>query len=117
MMMRRRSSGGVSSPFAAGALLLLLLLAASCFLLHGAAAARPMPAAAGVVPPLEDGPAQVVAADGLVAPGNGAGADVDELSVSELMGAAAACDDDCMQRRLLRDAHLDYIYTQHKGKP
>ena len=25
--------------------------------------------------------------------------------------------DDCMQRRLLRDAHLDYIYTQHKGKP
>lgn len=32
---------------------------------------------------------------------------------------AAACeeDDECMQRRLLHDAHLDYIYTQHKGKP
>jgi hypothetical protein len=26
-------------------------------------------------------------------------------------------DDGCMQRRLLRDAHLDYIYTQHKGRP
>lgn len=26
-------------------------------------------------------------------------------------------DDECLQRRLLRDAHLDYIYTQHKGKP
>jgi hypothetical protein len=34
---------------------------------------------------------------------------------------AEACEDgnvdDCMQRRLLGDAHLDYIYTQHKGKP
>lgn len=33
----------------------------------------------------------------------------------------AACEEEgneeCMQRRLLRDAHLDYIYTQHKGKP
>ncbi|KAL5206427.1 hypothetical protein ABZP36_034636 [Zizania latifolia] len=42
---------------------------------------------------------------------------------SQLMGAEAeeeACsegNDECMQRRLLRDAHLDYIYTQHKGKP
>jgi hypothetical protein len=26
-------------------------------------------------------------------------------------------DDVCMQRRLLRDAHLDYIYTQHRGRP
>jgi hypothetical protein len=25
--------------------------------------------------------------------------------------------DECVQRRLLLDAHLDYIYTQHKGKP
>ena len=50
----------------------------------------------------------------------------DELSllVSEVTGAeedpAAECeegDDGCLQRRLLRDAHLDYIYTQHKGKP
>jgi len=33
---------------------------------------------------------------------------------------AAACEegnDECFQRRLLHDAHLDYIYTQHKGKP
>ena len=43
-----------------------------------------------------------------------------------MMGADAAeeaCeegnddDDECMQRRLLHEAHLDYIYTQHKGKP
>jgi hypothetical protein len=42
-----------------------------------------------------------------------------------MMGAeeeeAAACEEDnndeCLQRRLLGDAHLDYIYTQHKGKP
>jgi hypothetical protein len=42
------------------------------------------------------------------------------------MGAEAeeegvvACEEgneECMQRRLLGDAHLDYIYTQHKGKP
>ncbi|KAM0900195.1 hypothetical protein ACQ4PT_020808 [Festuca glaucescens] len=25
--------------------------------------------------------------------------------------------EECMQRRLLHDAHLDYIYTQRKGKP
>ena len=25
--------------------------------------------------------------------------------------------EECMQRRLLHDAHLDYIYTQHKGRP
>ena len=34
--------------------------------------------------------------------------------------AGVACEegnDECMQRRLLHDAHLDYIYTQHKGKP
>lgn len=54
-------------------------------------------------------------ADGIVLrEGNG-----DE--VSEMMGAAEeACEEgneDCMQRRLLHDAHLDYIYTQHKGKP
>ncbi|KAF0896531.1 hypothetical protein E2562_024387 [Oryza meyeriana var. granulata] len=44
--------------------------------------------------------------------------------VTELMGAEEedeACEEkgneDCVQRRLLRDAHLDYIYTQHKNKP
>jgi hypothetical protein len=34
--------------------------------------------------------------------------------------AGVACEEgneECMQRRLLGDAHLDYIYTQHKGKP
>ena len=46
------------------------------------------------------------------------GADQSELEEEE---AGVACeegnDDECMQRRLLHDAHLDYIYTQHKGKP
>jgi hypothetical protein len=67
--------------------------------------------------------AKVAAADEPVLQKGAAGSG-DELSVSaaEVMEAAEepACEegnDDCMQRRLLRDAHLDYIYTQHKGKP
>jgi hypothetical protein len=44
------------------------------------------------------------------------------LPVQTTKGAAEACEegnenDECVQRRLLLDAHLDYIYTQHKGKP
>jgi hypothetical protein len=46
------------------------------------------------------------------------------VCVLQVMGGAEeeACeegknDDVCMQRRLLRDAHLDYIYTQHRGRP
>jgi hypothetical protein len=42
--------------------------------------------------------------------------------VLQMMGAEGdveACDEgndeECMQRRLLRGAHLDYIYTQDKG--
>ncbi|RCV36453.1 hypothetical protein SETIT_7G320400v2 [Setaria italica] len=107
-MMKRCSR--IFSPLAALALLLLLV----CFF-HCAAAARLLPA----VPPLdnqENNGVKAGAADGLVLHGN-------ELSVSEMMGVEEeepACDegnDECMQRRLLRDAHLDYIYTQHKGKP
>ncbi|GJM88010.1 hypothetical protein PR202_ga04025 [Eleusine coracana subsp. coracana] len=95
----RRTS---APPLAALAGLLLL----TCFVFHCGAAARPLPA------PLVDG---LLLQEG--AAGNG-----DELSISEMMGAeeAEACEegnDECMQRRLLRDAHLDYIYTQHKGKP
>jgi hypothetical protein len=53
----------------------------------------------------------------------------DELSSSTLLETttttmgAEACEegndkDECLlTRRLLVDAHLDYIYTQHKGKP
>ena len=57
----------------------------------------------------------------------GSGHELSVSSVAEVMVGAEeeeaedpACEegnDDCMQRRLLRDAHLDYIYTQHKGKP
>ena len=96
----RRYNNISSPPLAALALLLLVCS------FHCAAAARLLPTADGAK----------AAADGLVLQeGNG-----DE--VSEMMGAAeeAACEDgndDCMQRRLLHDAHLDYIYTQHKGKP
>ncbi|XP_062202340.1 phytosulfokines 2-like [Phragmites australis] len=107
--MRRCSN--TTSPLAALALLLL----AVCFF-HCAAAARLLPA----VPPLahqENG--AKAATDGPVLQEGTAG-NGDELAVSEMMGAEEACEegnDECMQRRLLRDAHLDYIYTQHKGKP
>ncbi|CAN6339630.1 unnamed protein product, partial [Urochloa humidicola] len=96
----------ISSPLLALALLLLI-----CFF-HYAAAARLLP----TVPPLvhQESGVKVASVDGLALQ-NG-----DELSVSEMMGAEeeAACEegnDECMQRRLLHDAHLDYIYTQHKG--
>ncbi|XP_062196880.1 phytosulfokines 5-like isoform X2 [Phragmites australis] len=109
--MRRCSS--VSSPLAAVALLLLV-----CFS-HRVAAARLLPA----VHPLVHQESGVKAAvDGPVLQ-EGAAGNGDELSVSEMMGAeevdevCAEGNDECMQRRLLRDAHLDYIYTQHKGKP
>ncbi|OEL29459.1 hypothetical protein BAE44_0009523 [Dichanthelium oligosanthes] len=106
--MKRCSS--ISSPLGALALLLLLV----CFF-HCAAAAPLLPA---TVPPLVHQDNGVKSAlDGL-----GAAVSGDELSVSEMMGAeeeepACEANDECMQRRLLRDAHLDYIYTQHKGKP
>ncbi|KAK3136124.1 hypothetical protein QOZ80_5BG0428420 [Eleusine coracana subsp. coracana] len=101
-------------PLAALACLLLLI----CFVFHCGAAARPLPAPLVVhhETAVKDG------ADGLLLQ-EGAAGNGDELSISEMMGAeeeAEACEegnDECMQRRLLRDAHLDYIYTQHKGKP
>ncbi|CAN6339631.1 unnamed protein product, partial [Urochloa humidicola] len=114
--MRRCSR--ISSLLAALALLLLL-----CFF-HGAAAARPLPVA---VPLVHQENGSKVAADGDPVLQKDAAGNGDELSVSvaaEEMGAAEveepACEegnDECMQRRLLHDAHLDYIYTQHKGKP
>ena len=67
-----------------------------------------------------------VAADGEPVLQKGTAGSGDELSAEVMMGSEEeaaeepACEegnDDCMQRRLLRDAHLDYIYTQHKGKP
>ncbi|CAN6357620.1 unnamed protein product [Urochloa humidicola] len=102
-----KRSSNISSPLLALALLLLI-----CFF-HYAAAARLLP----TVPPLvhhQESGVKVASVDGLVLQ-NG-----DELSVSEMMGAEeeAACEegnDECMQRRLLHDAHLDYIYTQRKG--
>ncbi|RLN00643.1 phytosulfokines 5-like [Panicum miliaceum] len=118
-----RRCSGLSSPVAAVALLLLLI----CFF-HRAAAARPLPAAAVPLQLVrQEDEAKVAAADEPVLQKGAAGSG-DELSVwaAEVMEAAEeeaeepACEegnDDCMQRRLLRDAHLDYIYTQHKGKP
>ncbi|TVU26941.1 hypothetical protein EJB05_29517 [Eragrostis curvula] len=109
----RRFSGS-SSPLAALAVLLLICS------FHCAAAARPLPA----VPLVHQENGAKDAADGLVLQ-EGVASNGDELSISEMMGAeveeeATPCEegnDECMQRRLLRDAHLDYIYTQHKGKP
>jgi hypothetical protein len=43
-----------------------------------------------------------------------------QVSEAEAEEGAVACEEgneDCMQRRLLQNAHLDYIYTQQKGKP
>ncbi|KQJ92294.1 phytosulfokines 2 isoform X1 [Brachypodium distachyon] len=131
---RRR---GVSSPAAAAALALLLLLVSSSS--HRPAhAARPLHPSAVTTP----GPRQVVievkeeavaAEDGMVlqrvqeeAANNGVDKPAVFSEATALAAAedqedqeAAACeeDDECMQRRLLHDAHLDYIYTQHKGKP
>ncbi|XP_066340904.1 phytosulfokines 5-like [Miscanthus floridulus] len=121
-MGRGRSS---SRPPAAPALLLLLLV---CFS-HGAAAARLLPLQPAVVRPLvlhqaEKGATAAAADGGLVLQEGEAAGNGDELSISEMMGAeeeaAAVCEgenDECLERRLLGDAHLDYIYTQHKGKP
>nr|DAA00291.1 TPA_exp: putative phytosulfokine peptide precursor [Sorghum propinquum] len=123
-MGRGRSS---SWPPAAPALLLLLVV---CFS-HGVAAARLLPPLqpATAVPPQvlhqAENVVMAAAADGLVLQEGEAVGNGDELSISEMMGAeeegaAAVCEgenDECLERRLLGDAHLDYIYTQHKGKP
>ena len=64
--------------------------------------------------------------DGAAVTGDDELSSVSEARAEEMtmMGAEVAeepateCEegnDDCLQRRLLRDAHLDYIYTQHKG--
>ncbi|CAL4896914.1 unnamed protein product [Urochloa decumbens] len=111
-MMSRCSN--VSSQLTVLGLLLLI-----CFF-HSATAARLLPA----VPPLVrqgNNGVESAAVDGGLVLQDGAAVNGDDLSVSKMMGAEEeepACEegnDECMQRRLLRDAHLDYIYTQHKG--
>ncbi|KAM3273728.1 hypothetical protein ACQJBY_043121 [Aegilops geniculata] len=121
-----------SPPLAALALLLLL-----CFS-YGVAAARPLPA--NTAPHQGIGVATAKAADaaatdGLVAlkeeggkarnggeaEATAGGATSEEMEV-EAEVEEEACEEgkegeECMQRRLLHDAHLDYIYTQHKGRP
>ena len=41
----------------------------------------------------------------------------EEVEEEEACGEGNDGEEECMQRRLLHDAHLDYIYTQHKGRP
>ncbi|KAM0878359.1 hypothetical protein ACQ4PT_034911 [Festuca glaucescens] len=124
--MTRRCGTSSAPPLAALALLLLL-----CFS-HCAATARLFPASTaphqdiGVI----DVKAADAASDGLaVLPAEGGKVGNGEEAVSEVMTMAedveaeeAACEEgvdgeECMQRRLLHDAHLDYIYTQRKGRP
>ncbi|KAM0837698.1 hypothetical protein ACQ4PT_061462 [Festuca glaucescens] len=118
---------GISSAPPVAALALLLLL---CFS-HHAAAARLLPASAAAHQDI--GVIDVKAADAasdelatLLAEGSKVGNG--EEAVSEVTAAAEdadaeeACEEgidgeECMQRRLLHDAQLDYIYTQRKGKP
>lgn len=45
------------------------------------------------------------------------GATAEEMEVEEEACEEGKEGEECMQRRLLHDAHLDYIYTQHKGRP
>ncbi|TKW07791.1 hypothetical protein SEVIR_7G330600v4 [Setaria viridis] len=116
--MRRCSR--ISSPLAALALLLLICL------FHCAAAARPLPVSVAPLVIQENG-AKVAADDEPVIQKDAAasGDELPSVAETEVMGAEEeaeepACEegnDECLQRRLLRDAHLDYIYTQHKGKP
>ncbi|PWZ45293.1 Phytosulfokines 2 [Zea mays] len=100
-MMRRCSIAALA--------IFLLLLVCSSSSSNCAAAARLLPGA-GHLRPLRHA---------------AVGASGDELSAgSEVttQDTMEACEegngkDECVQRQLLLDAHLDYIYTQHKGKP
>ncbi|KAM0900196.1 hypothetical protein ACQ4PT_020809 [Festuca glaucescens] len=120
--MTRRCGISSAPPLAALALLLLV-----CFSHCAAAAARLFPAS--TAPHLDTGIINVksadAASDGLaVLPAEGSKVGNGEEAAPEVTRAAAeeACEEgtdgeECMQRRLLHDAHLDYIYTQRKGKP
>ncbi|PWZ32657.1 hypothetical protein Zm00014a_011853 [Zea mays] len=116
----RRRSGSMPLPLAAAALLLLLV----CFF-HCSAAARllpPSPVPAQLVH-RETGVGGLALQEGGVGNGDELSISGDEMMAAEVEEGAVACeadddeDDGCMQRRLLQNAHLDYIYTQHKGKP
>ncbi|XP_015697893.1 phytosulfokines 2 [Oryza brachyantha] len=131
MRSRGVSSSSSSTTTRAAALALLLLLVLCFFSSFRCLAARPLPAATAAAPRSQqernDGVnGEVVAvADGrllLREDLTGNGDEVSELMEAAAVGEAAeACeeghDEECVQRRLLRDAHLDYIYTQHKNKP
>uniref|UniRef100_A0ACD5XPS8 Uncharacterized protein n=1 Tax=Avena sativa TaxID=4498 RepID=A0ACD5XPS8_AVESA len=131
--MTRRCGISSSSPPVAGLALLLLL----CFS-HCAAAARLLPA--DTAPRQDIGVVSVkargAASDGGLAVlhteganfGNGAeqaataaaeeeGPEEEEEACEEACEEGNGAGEECMQRRLLHDAHLDYIYTQRKGRP
>ncbi|XP_041025066.1 putative phytosulfokines 6 [Juglans microcarpa x Juglans regia] len=58
-----------------------------------------------------------VKVDGNITPAAGSFTDLEDLS--NLMGLEESCDDkdeECLNRRMIAEAHLDYIYTQ-KHKP
>ncbi|XAR64633.1 hypothetical protein NMG60_11008384 [Bertholletia excelsa] len=44
---------------------------------------------------------------------------IKEDDLSNLMGLeeCGSRDEECMKRRMVAEAHLDYIYTQHHNKP
>ncbi|KAJ9184430.1 hypothetical protein P3X46_004158 [Hevea brasiliensis] len=79
-----------------------VLLIFLCFLLLSSASAR-------LLPPKQD---EKEAKDSLTG---------EKDNVSNLMGLEEyECeegDEECLKRRMVADAHLDYIYTQHHKKP
>ncbi|KAL6906081.1 hypothetical protein ACP4OV_003682 [Aristida adscensionis] len=104
-------------PLAAVAVLLLLACA-----FHRAAAGRLLPTttAPRAHQDQEKNGVKVAAAGATVLQQEGAmgnGHELSQMTASEEEADEACQDDECVQRRLLHDAHLDYIYTQHKGKP
>jgi hypothetical protein len=69
-----------------------------------------------------DGLGALPAEGGKVGNGEEPAPEVTTAAAEDLEKEEEACEEgitgeECMQRRLLHDAHLDYIYTQRKGRP
>ncbi|CAK9168081.1 unnamed protein product [Ilex paraguariensis] len=86
----------------------LSFLFAALLFFHSTTSARLLP------PNQDDHKAQ---ANGISQAGSYLRAEEDDIS--NLLGLEKCIDkdEDCLKRRMVAEAHLDYIYTQHKPKP